>query len=278
MGKYVRFGVLRGPFEHVVTEPDGSVVKFVTGPGAPGYVSYENISPWMTEVVTTTEDGRFFRHQGFSPFAIQESIVTNLDKGKFARGASTISQQLAKNLYLTRDKTISRKLQEVLITWQLELALTKEEILELYFNVIEFGPGIYGIKEAAQHYFGKHPADLTLLDCLFLASLIPNPKRYYHQFSRGKVTENWSKKLRFFASAMVDRGKITQAQFDGITEFSPYFRTSVGPRGGDLAPDGEFLDNLTGLEGRVRKTTADDYSDEELEDRDSLGIDPENAP
>jgi hypothetical protein len=249
LGKHVRMSKLRGPFMHRVEEPDGSLVEFTTGPGASGFVPYPSISALMTEVITTTEDSRFFRHSGFSPNAIFDSIVANLTKGKFVRGASTITQQLAKNLFLTRQKTLSRKLQEAILAWQLEQNLSKTDILELYFNVIEFGPGIYGIGRASHHYFRKHASELDLLECIFLASLIPSPKRYYAQYLRGEVSEGWAQRLQFIGNAMLERGKISQEEFDALQDFSPRFWNS--PKRPDSAtppPEGAPQDGL-GAEG-----------------------------
>ena len=178
----------------------------------------------MPKAITTTEDGSFFRHNGFSQYAIRQSIITNLKKGGFYRGASTVSQQLVKNLFLSRAKTISRKMQEMFITWRLEKILTKTRIMELYLNVIELGPGIYGIKHAARHYFDKHPRDLDLLECVFIASLIPSPNRYYKQFARGEVTPGWRRYLRTLIGVMRQRNKITQEEYARAAPYSPVFR------------------------------------------------------
>ena len=120
--------------------------------------------------------------------AMLESIATNLQRGSFVRGASTLTQQLVKNLYLGSNKTISRKLQEIFIAWQIAQQLSKEEVMALYLNTIEFGPGIYGIGDAAWHWFGKRPIDLTLTEAIMLASIIPGPRRYYSFFLQGAVT------------------------------------------------------------------------------------------
>lgn len=235
MGTRLNIDAVRGTFLHRVEDADGTMRDMLVGPGSPDWVSLDGISSYMVRAVMTTEDGSFYRHNGFSPFAIRESIVTNLKKGGFYRGASTITQQLTKNLFLSREKTISRKLQELFITWQVESAMDKDRIMALYLNIIEWGPGIYGIRQAARHYFGKHPSDLTALDAAFLASLIPNPKRYHHQFSRGAVTDGWRTHLRWIMRAMVDRGRLSEDEFLAAAPYTPVFRV----RGGDGAePDG----------------------------------------
>ena len=128
----------------------------------------------------TTEDGGFFRHHGFNTCAIRTALIANIKAGRFVRGASTITMQLAKNLFLSREKTLSRKLEELILTDYLEQTFTKDEMMELYLNVIEFGPDVYGVTAAADHYFGRTPAELNLAECLFLASLLPQPLRYHH--------------------------------------------------------------------------------------------------
>lgn len=225
MGKRLNLDAVRGTFLHRIQESDGEVVELLIGPGLPNWAPLSGISPYIVKGVTTTEDGSFFRHEGFSPHHIKQSIVTNLKKGGFYRGASTITQQLVKNLFLTREKTISRKLQELFITSQVETALGKERIMELYLNIIEFGPGVYGIKQAARHYFDKHPFDLTALESAFLVSLIPSPKRYYHQFTRGEVTDSWRRHLRWILKTMRDRKKISDYDYVSAAPYSPRFRS-----------------------------------------------------
>jgi len=148
----------------------------------------------MDAAVMTTEDGNFLRHRGFDHEAIRNSVRENLREGRFVRGASTISMQLAKNLYLDRSKTISRKLQELILTVYLEQSLTKEQILELYLNVIEFGPDLYGVGPAAAHYFRTHSASLSLGQAMYLASILPNPKQQ-HFVEGGRVSDGWMRYL-----------------------------------------------------------------------------------
>ncbi len=226
MGKRLNLTAVRGSFVHRIEEADGTKREMLIGPGSTYWTPLHAISEHVVKGVTTTEDGAFFRHSGFSPFAIRSSLVANLKKGRFARGASTISQQLVKNLFLSREKTISRKLQELFITSQLEHALSKERIMELYLNVIEWGPGIYGVRHAARHYFGKRASELTPLEAVFLVSLIPNPKKYYWQFKRGEVTDGWRRHLRWIMSVMRDRGKISEGTYQAAAPYSPVFRGS----------------------------------------------------
>ena len=170
----------RRPFKRAVPGvEDGEMLEDWTGPNDKNWTALYDVSRHLETAVLVTEDGGFWDHNGFNERAIESSIRQNLSKGRFFRGASTISMQLAKNLYLSRDKHLSRKLQEAVLTVLLEQEMRKDEILELYFNVIEFAPRVYGIKKAAKHYFDSAPADLSVAQSFFLASILPNPKQHH---------------------------------------------------------------------------------------------------
>jgi hypothetical protein len=215
----VEVGRFRQPFRKRVYDPSGKPVEVETGPGTPGWVSLAGITRFMEAAVLTTEDGGFRRHRGFDQEAIRNSIRENLKAGRFLRGASTISMQTAKNLYLYRDKTVGRKLQEAFLTMYLEQALSKEQILELYLNSIEFGPMIYGIGPAAQHYFKTSPGELSLGQALYLASILPNPKRQ-HFGADGKVTGGFMGYLHRLMRGMAKRQLIREDELeDGLAEW-----------------------------------------------------------
>lgn len=145
-------------------------------PGAPGYVPLSEIPEHVQRAFIAAEDGPFFRHRGFDLHQIERSLAANLSAGALRRGGSTITQQLAKNLFLRRDRTLARKLQEALLTWRLERVLGKRRILELYLNLIELsGRDHYGIAEAAEHWLGATPAELSLRQAAFLAALTSEP-------------------------------------------------------------------------------------------------------
>src|SRR6185503_11289217 len=185
----------RQPFTHLVLDPKGNPAELMTGPSTSQWVPISEITPYMETALVVCEDSRFFSHHGFDDKAIQGSIGDNLRAGHFVRGASTLTMQLAKNLYLGREKTLSRKLQEAVFTLLLEQSLTKEQILELYLNVIEFAPGLYGIGPGAEHYFHTLPRDLSLGQSLYLASILPNPK-VHHFKADGSLSPMWSDYLR----------------------------------------------------------------------------------
>jgi monofunctional biosynthetic peptidoglycan transglycosylase len=142
------------------------------------WVAFSSIPKDAVNAVIISEDGTFWSHSGFDWFEFRESIERNLKEGRAARGASTITQQLAKNLYLSPSKNPLRKIKEWVLTWYIERTLTKQRILELYLNVIEWGWGIYGIEAASQQYFGKSTALLSREESARLAAVIPNPRRY----------------------------------------------------------------------------------------------------
>lgn len=142
------------------------------------WVPYNSISPYLRNAVLIAEDSAFFSHSGYDVDEIKESMKRNWREKRFARGASTITQQLAKNLYLSTSRNPLRKIREFLIAQELERYLSKQRIFEIYLNVIEWGDGIYGIEPAANRYFGKSAADLLPEEAAVLAAMIPNPRRY----------------------------------------------------------------------------------------------------
>jgi monofunctional biosynthetic peptidoglycan transglycosylase len=154
------------------------------------WVSYDRISPWLVRAVLAGEDSRFFDHAGFDWEEIQKAIEKDWEDKGFTRGASTISQQLAKNLFLSTSKNPLRKLHEALITWELERVLGKRRILELYLNVIEWGDGIYGAEAAARHYFDASAAALGPEQAAFLSAIIPNPTGAYNPATHKKRVEH----------------------------------------------------------------------------------------
>ena len=142
------------------------------------WVSMSRISPYLQRAVVATEDASFFEHEGFDWEGIKDAAVYNLEAGEFKRGGSTITQQLAKNLYLSSERSLLRKAKEALITRSLEHELTKRRILELYLNVAEWGHGIFGAEAASRHHFGKSASELSMEEAALLAAILPSPRRY----------------------------------------------------------------------------------------------------
>ncbi len=173
----------------------------------PNWVTFEDLNPWLVQLITTTEDGNFFTHEGFSPLQIKAALAKNVKRGEFNRGASTISMQLIKNLFFERHKTLARKAQEALYTWLMEsyLHIPKQRIMEIYFNIIEFGPELYGIEEASKYYFGKRSDALTLNEAAFLIAIIPGPRKGESYRSKGEITSYLQKTVGFYIREMYRR-------------------------------------------------------------------------
>jgi len=166
------------------------------------WVPLSQISPYAIKAVIIAEDDKFWTHEGFDYEAIQKAVEKDLKKRKFAIGGSTISQQLAKNLYLTPSKNPIRKIKEAIITWRMERNLSKKRIIELYLNVAEWGDGLFGIEVAAWSYFGKPASTLTAREAARLASVLPNPRKF-NPTGTSKFVENRSERIY---QIMVRRG------------------------------------------------------------------------
>jgi monofunctional biosynthetic peptidoglycan transglycosylase len=156
----------------------------------------------LTKAVIIAEDDKFWLHEGFDFEAMQKALGKDIKKKKFQAGGSTISQQLAKNLYLSPAKDPIRKIKEAILTWRLERQLTKRKIIELYLNVAEWGDGIFGIEAAAQNHYGKHASELNAHEAAKLASILPNPRRYKPE-GTSRYVENQSDRIY---KIMVRRG------------------------------------------------------------------------
>ncbi|HVJ88817.1 MAG TPA: biosynthetic peptidoglycan transglycosylase, partial [Labilithrix sp.] len=219
-----------GAFTYRTYKPDGKTGETTTGPGTPHWTALDDISPFMSAAVLTTEDGAFYKHKGFNHAAIRSSVQANLKARRFVRGASTITMQLAKNLFLARDKTLSRKIEELVLTDYLEQVFLKDELMELYLNVVEFGPDVYGIAQASEYYFGRTPAELQLAECFFLASLLPSPIRYGKLRDKGEVPESWMRHLKALMEISAKTGKITPAELEEGRKESVVFHRPGDPR------------------------------------------------
>jgi membrane peptidoglycan carboxypeptidase len=159
--------------------------------------------------VLTTEDGGFRKHDGFNRNQLEVALRRNLQSGRVRLGASTITMQMVKNVLLSHERTLSRKVQELFLTWYVEQTLSKQRIMELYLNVIEFGPGVYGVSNAARHYFGKHPSELSSLEAAYLALMLPSPVRRHVHYCNGQLDNRFVSKLSFIHNLMLERGRIS---------------------------------------------------------------------
>lgn len=172
------FQKINGPFVYTPYEYGKPMRDIMIGPKNPDYTPINQISPYLKNALLTAEDPSFYRHKGFVEESIRKSIATNFKEKAFKRGGSTISMQLVKNVYLNRQKTLARKIEEILIVWIIENShmTTKQRMFEVYLNLIEWGKNIYGIGEASRFYFNKPPSELTLGESIYLASIVPRPK------------------------------------------------------------------------------------------------------
>jgi monofunctional biosynthetic peptidoglycan transglycosylase len=176
------------------------------------WVRFEGIPKLLKEAVRISEDARFYEHEGIDYEEMAEAIKKNLDKGRLVRGASTITQQLAKNLYLSTEKSIIRKLKEFFIARRLEEELSKDRIFHLYLNVIEFGPGIFGVEAASRHFFGKSVGQLNLEEIVRLTAVIPKPLSE----APGR-NSRWLKwKAGWILSILRKTGQISAEQYDQV--------------------------------------------------------------
>ncbi|MBL7812223.1 MAG: transglycosylase domain-containing protein [Bacteroidetes bacterium] len=202
---------MNGQFQHTFYERGRPVRSFVVGSGA--YTPLDAIPEVLQKAVMTGEDPAFYGHNGFYQEAIRQSIAQNYVQKRFARGGSTISMQLVKNVFLSRRKTLARKAEEILLVWLIESQrlTSKARMFEVYLNIIEWGPGVFGIGEASTFYFSKPAAELNPLECAFLASIIPSPKSYrYFLDSAGYVSKrNWN--FVAIRNAMIKRGDLNEA-------------------------------------------------------------------
>ncbi|RII29200.1 MAG: monofunctional biosynthetic peptidoglycan transglycosylase [Geobacter sp.] len=193
-----------------VKDWQGHYHSFIVGPKNRYWVPSGSIPSEMKWAVILAEDSNFYKHEGIDVKAIKNAIKYDLEKKSFARGASTITQQVAKNLFLSREKTISRKVKEIVLAKRMEQELTKGRIIELYLNVVELGPMVYGIGHGARYYFGKPAAELTPRECAFLAAMLPGPRIAYNPYKNlGKVLKRSNMILRLLRS----KGVLTENEY-----------------------------------------------------------------
>ncbi|MBP5457563.1 MAG: transglycosylase domain-containing protein [Paludibacteraceae bacterium] len=213
------FTLMNEPFVYSAYENGALVRSFEVGETNPDFRTIDQISPYLKSAVMYSEDGAFFGHKGFLETALTASIIQNIKEGRFARGGSTISMQLIKNLYLSRDKTLTRKLEEALIVWLVEnnRLAPKSRMLEIYLNIIEWGPGIYGANEASRFYFDKDVSKLTPEEAIFMACVIPRPKKFYWMFDEHNELRSYVEgHYNIVGKRMLDNQIITESQYEKL--------------------------------------------------------------
>jgi hypothetical protein len=205
---------LHGPFRHEAQLFGGRSRGIVIGPQNPSFVTVAALPQHVVRAITTAEDASFWVHDGFDFHELEDAIAAGARRGQLGRGASTISQQVAKNLWLGRERTLARKAREALLTMALEASLPKRRILEIYVNLAEWGPGIVGLGEAARHYFGEDARDLSPREAAFLASIIPNPIRFHVYCARGELSPAWTARVDDLLIRLWATGVLTTDQLD----------------------------------------------------------------
>jgi hypothetical protein len=211
---------LAGPFtlQREVSKDD-EPLEIDVSPRSPGFTPLAQVSKAAAAAFVSSEDAGFWTHRGVDPAALVGALRKNVAEGRVAVGGSTITMQTVKNLYLSQDRTLSRKLQELFLAWHLENILQKERILEIYMNIVELGPGIYGITQASEHFFAKHPFDLNLMEASYLATLLPSPKRRYAYFCASQLTPTFRDMVVGLMRRTVNLGRIGYDRYEqGLAE------------------------------------------------------------
>ena len=202
---------LRGPFIYRPVDAAGHAREIWVGPQNPNFVPISDLPRYVSRAITTSEDAGFWFHPGFDFDEMKESII-DAAEGSRVRGASTLTQQLAKNLFLSRERTFARKVREALFTVALEASLPKARLMEIYLNIIEWGPGIYGLGEASRHYFGVNARNLSVQQAAFLATIIPNPVKYHAMYEKGRLWPGWNYRVRNLVRKLESNGIIDSTQ------------------------------------------------------------------
>jgi len=193
-----------------VNDWQGKLHPIVAGPGNPWWTPSDRIPSEMEWAVIVAEDANFYRHEGIDVTAIKDAVKYDLEKRHFARGASTITQQTAKNLFLTREKSVTRKIEEIYLAKRMEQVLTKGRILELYLNIVELGPMVYGVGHGARFYFNKPASQLTPRECAFLAAMLPGPQKVYNPY---RHLDRVLKRSEMVLRLLRQRGVLTETEY-----------------------------------------------------------------
>jgi monofunctional glycosyltransferase len=202
--------LLNTHFPHVLYQGPKKPFKIQLKKSPPGsWVRLNQISPVALGAVVVSEDWAFFQHDGIDTKQLKEAIKEDLNKGKFKRGGSTITMQVVKNVFLTNEKTIYRKFKELLLAMELDDKVQKKKILEVYFNIAEWGEGIFGIQNAARFYFKKPASELSAKEGAFLAMLLPSPKRYSQSYRSKQLTRYASRTIQSILGKMVQGGYLS---------------------------------------------------------------------
>lgn len=215
----IDFTMLNDTFTHIIYHKDSIFKSIPLNDGYKYFCRLEDISKHLINAVIISEDGSFYSHKGFDPDGFRYAMARNIKEERLARGGSTITMQLVKNLFLNKHKNLIRKAEEAIIVWLIETQnlVSKERLLEIYLNIIDWGPNINGIAEASEFYFKKNPDDIELNEAIFLASIIPRPSKFKYSFdSLGYLRPYMEDYYEFVGGTMLERNMITESEFDKL--------------------------------------------------------------
>jgi hypothetical protein len=231
--KIVEFDIsyLAGHFVHQINDLPGINRKIILSKANKDFLSIDQIPVYLRYAITIAEDPNFYNHKGIDGYFAGIAIAKNIINRKYLKGASTITMQLAKNLFLTKTKSVARKCEEVVLAWLMEnyFKFSKDRILEIYLNIIEFGENIYGLSEAAQYYFEKKVSELDLTESLVLSYIIPRPKYFLEAvlMKSPKLIEKLINHIDFYSNYLLDMKLIDRKQKKGI-RYDIQFKPSIG--------------------------------------------------
>jgi len=274
------FTLLRKSVEVTYPLPNGEKLTRRVGPDTNDWVGMSQISNHLLMAVIASEDASFFSHDGIDYFELKESIRKDIKEKRWARGASTITQQVVKNVYLTRHKNLWRKFKEILWAREMDKVLSKSEILGVYVNLVEWGPNIYGIRQAAKHYFQATPAILTPRQSAFLAMLLPGPVKYYTYFKKRQLSDFANRRVAQILRIMNRMGYLEDDEYRTALNESlwgeavPYADPDL-PVPSDLGADGETWSSTPPAPNTAPPAQPSSPPDEQIP---PVLVDPDSVP
>ena len=235
----------------------GQYHRFLLGPKNRYWTPSAVIPAEMKWAVILAEDANFYKHEGVDVKALKRAIKHDLEKKSLARGASTITQQTAKNIYLSREKTVTRKLKELYLALRMEQELTKGRIIELYLNVVELGPMVYGVGHASRYYFGKPASMMTPRECAFLAAMLPGPRVAYNPY------RNMSKVLRrsdMILKLLKDKRVLSEEEYAAAVATAPNINGLQRKVEESISKDELFTNQSSAVSPPVQQEISEDRS------------------
>ncbi|MCX6129143.1 MAG: transglycosylase domain-containing protein [Proteobacteria bacterium] len=266
----------RGPIM-IERWPKSGAQIIAFGPGQAHWVPINGISRHVINAIVVAEDARYYEHFGLDTTEIRKSIVFNMEKKRYARGASTITQQVVKMAFLSPEKSLIRKFREALGAVALESFLSKDEILAWYINIVEFGDGIFGIKAAAEHFFETTPELLTIQDGAHLALVLPSPNRWSRGLRQKQLTSFGHQRYAQIIEEMYNLGLITPALRESALATGDFGRPIQGYQPNQTMPH-EFIDPYVELPGDEPPPFGQDHLKRKKRSLRSPSKNPANGP